>query len=90
MIATESTLPPSVLPWIVDSVVPVIAARVVTDPVHAIDMRIVGVPAMILEVPALVILMGMSVIFPWTLRWGCARVLAINAIAMIVVLREAR
>jgi hypothetical protein len=48
----------------------VVATGIVTDPSRTVDMRIVGMSVMVLEVPPVVILMRMAVVFPWPLDWS--------------------
>src|SRR3569833_2634041 len=88
MLASVTAFPPAVLPRILNPIMFVSAARVVTHPAHPVYVRIVRMSTMILEVPALVVLMRMAAVFPWTLHRSRSGILAVHAIAMVVVFRK--
>jgi hypothetical protein len=86
----QSTIPTAVFPGIVEAVVFIVAASIVTYPAGSINVRIVRVTVMILKVPALVILVRMPAILPGPLCRSSAGILAVYTIATIIVFRECR
>jgi len=88
MFATVSTFPAAVLKSILNPVVIVVSTCIMTDPASSIDMRVVGMSVTILEIPTLVILMCVAMIFARSLDGSCSRIFAIDAIAMVVMFRK--
>jgi hypothetical protein len=90
VLATVSTFPAAVFPRVLNAIVLIVAAGVVADPACAVYMRVVGMTAMILKVPAFVVLMQVAVVLPRPLNGRSSRILAICTVPMIVVFCECR